>query len=98
VLNSNRSKNKKYEDYPKLLQKKMLTEAAQVVQISRNSDQAKRLMFKEKSPSSESCSEWFTISRQSEESKLKKVQMVMPKTQNRTKRLSLMKPKIRTFG
>jgi len=76
----------------------MLIEATQVVQIPRNQDQVKRLMFKDKSPSSESCSEWFTSSRNSKDSELKKVQMVMPKTQNRTKRLSLMKPKIRTFG
>jgi len=44
-------KNKKCEDYSKLLQKKMLIEATQVVQISRNQDQVKRLMFKDKRPS-----------------------------------------------
>jgi hypothetical protein len=55
----------------KLIDEKDARKATQVAKISRSQDQVKQVMFKDKSPSSESCSEWFTTSDSDQETQKK---------------------------
>jgi len=55
----------------KLIDEKDARKATQVAKILRSQDQVKQVMFKDKSPSSESCSEWFTTSCSDQETQKK---------------------------
>jgi hypothetical protein len=55
----------------KFIDEKDARKATQVAKISRSQDQVKQVMFKDKSPSSESCSEWFTTSDSDQETQKK---------------------------